>query len=497
MIARGRMTGRVAASLVLLAGVYLPGVALAVDMSAFHGPAPVADLAEGLLPSVVNIATSQNVDDDNATPLPQVPKGSPFEDLFDDFYKNKDGKSGNHKVSSLGSGFVIDPAGYIVTNNHVIENADDIEVIFSDGTKLKAKLVGTDTKTDLSVLKVDSPEPLKAVKFGDSRKMRIGDWVMAIGNPFGLGGSVTLGIVSARGRNINAGPYDNFIQTDAAINKGNSGGPLFNMQGEVIGINTAIISPSGGSIGIGFAVPTELAQNVIEQLKTYGETRRGWLGVRIQPVPEDLEKAAGLKSGHGALIGSIIDGGPMAHGPLKAGDVVISFGGKDIAESRDLVRMVAESPLDREIEMTIFRDGSRQTVKVKLTRQPEEKETAKADEQADPKGDGDNGDPSVKTAQGAVLGMELTPLTEDKRVAGKIAKGVEGLLITRVEPGSEAERKGLKVGEVIEEVAQEFVATPDAMAEKVQKLKSEGRRSIHLMVADATGALRFIGIPLE
>lgn len=460
-----------------------------------NGPTPVADLAEGLLGAVVNIATSQNVDDDDAAPLPQVPKGSPFEDLFEDFYKNRQGKGSNHKVNSLGSGFVIDPAGYIVTNNHVIENADDIEVIFSDGSKLQAKLIGTDTKTDLSLLKVEPPEPLKAVKFGDSKVMRIGDWVMAIGNPFGLGGSVTLGIVSARGRNINAGPYDNFIQTDAAINKGNSGGPLFNMRGEVIGINTAIISPSGGSIGIGFAVPSELAENVIKQLRDYGETRRGWLGVRIQPVPDDLAKSAGIKTGRGALVSSVIDGGPVAKGPLKTGDVIISFAGKEIAESRDLVRTVAESPIDQDLDIVVFRDGKRETFKVKLAQLPEDKTAEAKDkdtEQADPKAGGED-----EAEAGDLLGMSLVALDDETRAAHSIAKSVEGLLITEVEQGSAADQKGLKAGEVIVEVAQEFVATPEAMAEKVAKLKSDGRRAIHLMVANPQGDLRFVAVPLD
>ncbi|WP_321377706.1 Do family serine endopeptidase [Rhizobium sp.] len=460
-----------------------------------RGPAPVADIAESLLGAVVNIATSQNVDDEDAAPVPQVPKGSPFEDLFEDFYKKREGKSNNHKVSSLGSGFVIDPAGYIVTNNHVIENADDIEIIFSDGAKLKAKLVGTDTKTDLSLLKVEPTEPLKSVKFGDSRKMRIGDWVMAIGNPFGLGGSVTLGIVSARGRNINAGPYDNFIQTDAAINKGNSGGPLFNMNGEVIGINTAIISPSGGSIGIGFAVPTELAENVIAQLREYGETRRGWLGVRIQPVPDDLAKHAGIKIGRGALVSSVIDGGPVAKGPIQMGDVIITFNGKDIDESRDLVRTVAESPIDRDLDVVIFRGGQRQTLKVKLARLPDEKvDDAKDKDQADPKADkGTVDDDSTD----AILGMNLATLDDEKRSANAIAESVEGLLITDVEKGSPADQKGLKVGEVIVEVAQEFVDTPEALIEKITKLKSDGRRSVYFMVASPRGDLRFVSVPLE
>ncbi|HBF28600.1 MAG TPA: serine protease [Rhizobium sp.] len=493
---RGTTTGLLM-SVIVGSAVCLGGVMTHVSaaFAEMRGPAPVADIAESLLGAVVNIATSQNVDDEDAAPVPQVPKGSPFEDLFEDFYKKREGKSNNHKVSSLGSGFVIDPAGYIVTNNHVIENADDIEIIFSDGAKLKAKLVGTDTKTDLSLLKVEPTEPLKSVKFGDSRKMRIGDWVMAIGNPFGLGGSVTLGIVSARGRNINAGPYDNFIQTDAAINKGNSGGPLFNMNGEVIGINTAIISPSGGSIGIGFAVPTELAENVIAQLREYGETRRGWLGVRIQPVPDDLAKHAGIKIGRGALVSSVIDGGPVAKGPIQMGDVIITFNGKDIDESRDLVRTVAESPIDRDLDVVIFRGGQRQTLKVKLARLPDEKvDDAKDKDQADPKADkGTVDDDSTD----AILGMNLATLDDEKRSANAIAESVEGLLITDVEKGSPADQKGLKVGEVIVEVAQEFVDTPEALIEKITKLKSDGRRSVYFMVASPRGDLRFVSVPLE
>jgi serine protease Do len=267
-----------------------------------HGPDSVADLAAGLLDAVVNISTSQNVKNDDQAPMPQVPEGSPFQDFFDEFFKGQGGEGGNRQrtVNSLGSGFVIDPTGFIVTNNHVIEGADDIEVNFANGSKLKAKLIGTDTKTDLALLKVEPKKPLTAVPFGDSRQMRIGDWVMAIGNPFGLGGTVTVGIISARGRNINAGPYDNFIQTDAAINKGNSGGPLFNMKGEVIGINTAIISPSGGSIGIGFSVPTELAQNIINQLREFGETHRGWLGVRIQPVTDEIAESLKMETPKGS-----------------------------------------------------------------------------------------------------------------------------------------------------------------------------------------------------
>ncbi len=499
-----------------------------------QGPDSVADLASGLLGAVVNISTSQSVADEGEGPLPQVPEGSPFQELFEDFYRNREGAEPNSKVNSLGSGFVIDPTGFIVTNNHVIENADDIEVIFSDGSKLKAKLIGTDTKTDLSVLKVEPPQPLTSVKFGDSKKMRIGDWVMAIGNPFGLGGSVTVGIISASGRNINAGPYDNFIQTDAAINKGNSGGPLFNMNGEVIGINTAIISPSGGSIGIGFAVPTELAENIVNQLIEFGETRRGWLGVRIQPVSDEVAESMKIGRARGALISGVVEGGPVANGPIQVGDIVTSFNGRAIAETRDLTRIVAESPIGEPLDVVILRDGKEQTVKVTLGRleddevasnepdpetvvEPGEEGTAPEDQDGDtPSDDPQSGEeaPQAKEAPGdtpgaedqaqqaapvteGLIGVELSELDDAKRQSFSIAEGVEGVLITRVLPGSKAEGKGLKVGEVIVEVAQEFMKTPQQVAQKLTSIKGEGRRSGYLMIADSDGNLRLVAVPLE
>ncbi|QLF70796.1 Do family serine endopeptidase [Peteryoungia desertarenae] len=479
-----------------------------------NGPESVADLAAGLLGAVVNISTSQNVREEGRGPLPRVPEGSPFEDLFEDFYQNREGGGGSNRVNSLGSGFVIDPAGFIVTNNHVIENADDIEVIFSDGTKLKATLVGTDPKTDLSVLKVEPDKPLVSVKLGDSRKMRIGDWVMAIGNPFGLGGSVSVGIISASGRNINAGPYDNFIQTDAAINKGNSGGPLFNMNGEVIGINTAIISPSGGSIGIGFSVPTELAENIINQLVEFGETRRGWLGVRIQPVTDEIAKSLAMDRARGAMISGVVEGGPVASGPIEVGDVILSFDNKVINETRDLTRIVAESAIGTPLDVVILRDGEEQTVQVTLGRL-EDEEVASADgssadggETADELGSSENGDQGgadgsdSDTAESAplsegLIGVELSSLTDELRTRYDIADGVEGVLISKVLPGSRAEERGLKAGDVIVEVSQEFLKTPQEVAEALASLKGEGRRSAYLMIADAKGDLRLIAVPLE
>ncbi|MGK9054159.1 Do family serine endopeptidase [Neorhizobium sp. CSC1952] len=477
------------------------------------GPASIADLAEGLLDAVVNISTSQSVKDQGAGPQPQIQEGSPFQEFFEDFFDSPGNQNGNQKVSSLGSGFVIDPSGFVVTNNHVIEGADDIEVVFPNGSKLKATLVGTDTKTDLSVLKVEPKTPLKAVRFGDSRRMRIGDWVMAIGNPFGLGGSVTLGIISARGRNINAGPYDNFIQTDAAINKGNSGGPLFNMRGEVIGINTAIISPSGGSIGIGFAVPTELAENIVHQLIEFGETRRGWLGVRIQPVTDDVAASLGLDRARGALVSGVVTEGPIKNGEIKAGDVILNFDGQPVNEMRDLPRIVAESPVGKEVDVVILRDGKEQTVKVPLGRLEDSAEPQEdAGQPVLPEDQGNDmtapdngapGDQQGQTDQGAdqgpavTFGMTLAALDEERRKSFGIAESVEGVVITAVEPNSPAAQKGLKVGEVVVEVAQDFVENPEDVVKRINMLKSEGRRNAHVMIADPAGNLRFVALPLE
>ena len=468
------------------------------------GPDSVADLAEGLLDAVVNISTSQNVKDEDKAPMPQVPEGSPFQDFFDEFFKGEGGEGSNQPqtVNSLGSGFVIDPSGFIATNNHVIEGADDIEVNFANGSKLKAKLVGTDPKTDLALLKVEPKVPLKAVPFGDSRTMRIGDWVMAIGNPFGLGGSVTVGIISARGRNINAGPYDNFIQTDAAINRGNSGGPLFNMKGEVIGINTAIISPSGGSIGIGFSVPTELAQNIFTQLRDFGETRRGWLGVRIQPVTDDIAESLGMTETKGALVAGIIKGGPVDNGSIETGDVIIRFDGKDVEEMRDLPRVVAESPVGKAVDVVLLRDGKEMNVKVTLGRLEDGEKLAGAEDDATQEETADGttpeaGEQAEPTKTETVLGMAIGDLDEDARKTFEIVESVKGVVITEVTPDSAAAERGIVPGDVIVEIGQEAVTTADEVKTRVAKLKSEDRRNALLMIANRTGALRYITVRID
>lgn len=459
-----------------------------------NGPTSVADLVEGLMGAVVNISTSQTVETPSRNNPPRnSPDGAPFQEFFDDFFQDRDngGSNPSRNVSSLGSGFVIDPNGVVVTNNHVIQDADNIEVIFSDGRRLKAELLGADPKTDLAVLKVEPKEPLVSVPFGDSKSMRIGDWVMAIGNPFGLGGSVSIGIVSAIGRDINSGPYDNYIQTDAAINRGNSGGPLFNMRGEVIGINTAIISPSGGSIGIGFSVPTELAENVIIQLRDFGETRRGWLGVRIQPVTDDIAESLGMDTAKGALVAGVITDGPV-DGVMQAGDIVIKFDNKDVGTVRDLPRIVAESPVGKEVDVEILRKGKMQTIKVKLGRLEDgEKKLAQANSD-------DNSVTEEETRQVVeLMGMELTEITEALREEFGISEEIEGVLINAVDEGSKAYSKEVDAGQVIVEVAQEEVKKPEDVQKIIKKLKADGRRNAFFMIANQNGELRFVTLRIE
>lgn len=466
-----------------IAGVITPAQAQTVN-----GPVSVADLAEGLLDAVVNISTSQKVAQRRPNvPLPKVPEGSPFQDFFDELLPDRPGGKGKKKPrsrSSLGSGFVIDASGIVVTNNHVIANADEITVNFADGTKLKAELIGKDSKVDIAILRVKPDKPLKAVKFGDSKKSRIGDWVMAIGNPLGLSGTVTLGIVSAINRDINSGPYDSFIQTDAAINRGNSGGPLFNMDGDVIGINTAIISPSGGSIGLGFSIPSSLAKNVVDQLVKYGETRRGWLGVQIQTVTEEIAETLGMKEAKGALVGDVVPNGPAAKSDIKSGDVILTFDGKDVKQMRDLPRIVADTPVEKEVEVIVLRKGKEITLGVSVGRLEDGEKQIAANKKKDEKDDA----PTAKTA----LGLTLGEITEDLREAEDIDVAVNGVYILKVEDGSNAQDKGIKAGEVIVEVGQEAVANGDDVIAQIKKLKEDGRKNALLMVSTKSGDIRFV-----
>jgi serine protease Do len=384
---------------------------------------------------------------------------------------------------------VVDSSGIVITNNHVIGDANEISVIFHDGTKLKAEIIGKDAKIDIAVLRVKSDKPLKAVPFGDSDKMRPGDWVIAIGNPFGLGGSVSAGIVSARGRNIESGPYDNYIQTDAAINKGNSGGPLFNMNGEVIGINTAILSPTGGSVGIGFAVPSANAVPVIDQLKQFGETRRGWLGVRIQNVDEPTAEALGLGTARGALVAGVDDRGPSKPAGLEVGDVIVKFDGKDVKDSRDLPRIVASTPVGKAVDVQVVRKGKEMTKSVTLGRLEDGEKTQQA---------GLN-QPSTEAPAAArkVVGLELSGLNEELRRRFSIKEDVKGVVVTRVDPNSPAADKRIQPGEVVVEVGQEPVNSPADVTRRVDALKKDGRKSALLLVSNPQGEVRFVAVAIE
>nr|WP_224408211.1 DegQ family serine endoprotease [Afifella sp. IM 167] len=460
-------------------------------------PAPdsFADLAEGLLGSVVNISTSQRVKVSRGIPVPEVPDGSPFQEFFEDFFNRNRGDSEqpSRRVQSLGSGFVIDPSGIIATNNHVIADADEIIANFADGTKLKAEVIGRDTKTDLALLKVDPPKPLKAVSFGDSEALRIGDWVMAIGNPFGFGGTVTVGIVSALERDINSGPYDKFIQTDASINRGNSGGPLFDLDGKVVGINTAIISPTGGSIGIGFAVPAEIAVPVLDQLRQYGETRRGWLGVRIQEVTDEIAESLGMNTARGALIAGVTESGPAAEAGIVPGDVVVKFDGRDVPSMRDLPGIVADTPVGKDVKVTVLRKGQELEVTAKLGRLEEDEQLVAGetggDEQAAPE---ENPDSSV-----SALGLTLKPLTPEARTDFGIPDETQGVLVAEVETGSAAEEHQIQAGDVIMEVGQEAVSTPEDVSARLTELRRQDRQSALMLIASPSGDLRFVALRLD
>ncbi len=466
--------------------------------AAARGPENIADVAEQVIDAVVNISTSQRVDAKLGN-MPDLPLGSPMEEFFVEFFKNRRGQGGPgeadrspRRINSLGSGFIIDASGVVVTNNHVIADADEIHVILNDGTKLPAELIGKDTKSDLALLRVHPDTPLKAVKFGDSDKLRLGEWVIAIGNPFSLGGTVTAGIVSARHRDINSGPYDNYIQTDAAINRGNSGGPLFDLNGDVIGINTAIISPSGGSIGIGFAVPSNTAVAVINQLRQFGETRRGWLGVRIQQVTDDIAESLSIKPPRGALVAGIDDRGPAKPGGIEPGDVVVKFDGHDIKEMHDLPRIVADTPVGKDVEIVVIRKGKEETHTVKIGRLEDGEKLAAADAKK-------NAVPEQKSVVQKTLGLELSSLSDDLRKKFKVRDSVKGVLVTAVDPNvaSAASDKRLSPGDVIVEVQYEAVGNPGDLRTRLDALKSQGKKVAVLLVSNGDGETRFVALSLQ
>jgi serine protease Do len=465
-----------------------------------RGPEGIADVAEKVIDAVVNISTSQTIDAKGGGAMPQLPPGSPFEEFFDDFFKNRrgpggggpGGKSGEfapRKTNSLGSGFIIDTSGIVVTNNHVIADADEINVILNDGTKIKAEIVGVDKKTDLAVLKFKPPKPLIAVKFGDSDKIRLGEWVVAIGNPFSLGGTVTAGIVSAKNRDISQGPYDSYIQTDAAINRGNSGGPLFNLDGEVIGVNTLIISPTGGSIGLGFAVPSKTVAGVVEQLQKFGELRRGWLGVRIQQVTDEIAESLNIKPARGALVAGIDDKGPAKPAGIEPGDVVVKFDGKDVKDPKDLSRIVADTTVGKEVDVVVIRKGNEEIHKVTLGRLEDTDKVQQANAKPN--------EPAEKPVTQKALGLDLASLSKDLRTKYKIKDSVKGVIVTGVDTASDAAEKRLSAGDVIVEVAQEAVSSAADIKNRVEKLKKDGKKSVLLLVSNGDGELRFVALGVQ
>lgn len=458
---------------------------VAQALVALARPESFADLADRVSPAVVNITTSTVVAE-GAGPSPIVPEGSPFEDFFREFRDRSGDGDRPRRSSALGSGFVISEDGFVVTNNHVIEAADEIIIEFFSGEELVAEVIGTDPKTDIALLKVKADQPLPFVTFGDSDTARVGDWVMAMGNPLGQGFSASAGIVSARNRAL-SGTYDDYIQTDAAINRGNSGGPLFNMDAQVIGVNTAILSPTGGSIGIGFSMASNVVTRVIDQLKEYGETRRGWLGVRIQDVTEDVAEAMGLEEVRGALVTDVPDG-PAAEAGMQAGDVILSFDGTQVDDTRGLVRQVGNTEVGKAVRVTVFREGKTQTLKVTLGR----REVAEgAIPTAQP-----GADTPEEPSEQEMMGLTISPLDDELRGQLDLGSDVTGLVVTDVDNLSEAYEKGVRAGDLITEAGQQNVASISDLEDRISEARDAGRKSILLLIR-RSGEPRFVALPID
>ncbi|MGI9436494.1 MAG: DegQ family serine endoprotease [Geminicoccaceae bacterium] len=489
----GRFYQRLVSSGLVLALLLMSAV-VSPSVEARTPPGSFADIVEKIAPAVVNISTSKAIGRGQGSgelPFPQPPPGSPFEDFFREFFdrdRAPDQQPQSRRTSSLGSGFVVDPDGYVVTNNHVIAEADEIQVVFGDESTYEAELIGKDSKTDLALLKIkDGNKSFPSVEFADSDTVRVGDWMIAIGNPFGLGNTVTAGIISARSRDIRAGPYDDFLQVDAPINRGNSGGPSFNLDGKVIGINTAIFSPSGGNVGIGFAIPANLALPVINSLKEEGRVKRGWLGVRIQTVTEEIAESMGLNEASGALVASVTSGGPAQVAAIEPGDVVLEFDGKKIDRMRGLPRIVAETEIGKAVEVRIWRRGEEQTVDVTLGELPEDEELAALSEES-----GSEGVPGGSSAIDP-LGVTIASLTDEMRERFELPGESRGVVITEVNEGSTAGEENLRPGDVIVEVGQEEVNSPPEVAAKVNQAQEEDKKSVLLLI-DRKGDLRFVAL---
>jgi serine protease Do len=434
-------------------------------------PDSFADLAAKVTPAVVNISSTHHAaasSDQDQMPF-DFPKGSPFEKFFHD----RQGQKGGEDMTALGSGFIIDSSGYIVTNNHVVEDATDIHVTLNDGKDFPAKLIGADKKTDLALLKIESTKPLPTVSFGNSDVARVGDWVLAVGNPFGLGGTVTTGIISARSRDIHSGPFDDFLQIDASINRGNSGGPTFNLAGDVIGINSAIYSPNGGSVGIGFAIPSNEAKPVLDALREHGRVDRGWIGVEIQPVTPDIAASVGLADAAGSLVTAVQPNGPAAAAKMEQGDVILSFNGQNVGEIRDLPRIVAATPAGKAVDVVIWRDGARKILSVTVAQMKQDDQVAAAE---------DTGSSQQTGAAGRVLGVQLATLTADLRQQLGLADDVKGVVVTDVAEGSPAAKEGMRQGDIIEQVARRKVSDPADVDQMVQQAVAAKKTAVLLLV---------------
>lgn len=491
------IAGAVTAALVSAQLLSLPQNAVAVpkpqvsaDSSVHYGPPSFADLAEQVKPAVVSIAITGKTNLIARAPghefkMPQFPEGSPFGEFFKHFYDGQRGMSGEdnnleREFQAVGSGFVISADGYVVTNNHVVENAEEISVIMQDGTRYEATIKGVDPKTDLALLKVKGDKSLPYVELGDSDNARVGEWVVAVGNPFGLGGTVTAGIVSARGRDIHSGPFDDFIQIDAPINRGNSGGPLFDNQGRVIGVNTAIYSPTGGNVGIGFAIPSNMARDIIAQLKTNGKVARGWLGVQIQPITDEIAESLDLKDNHGALVAGVEPGSPAEHGGIKRGDVIVSMNGEKVDDFKDLPKLVAKAKAGNDSIFEVERQGKTHKIEVEIGSMPnDDVKVALADD--------------AKSDDTPKLGVYLAELTPEARQRYRIDKDTEGVLVAGVQNGSPASKAGIRAGSVINMVGQETVKSPEDVITKVKEAAKEKKSAVVLMV-EQDGAQRFVAV---
>jgi len=444
-----------------------------------------ADLVAKVKPAVVNISTTEKRASakDGAGGMPETPfpPGSPMAEMFKKFFDQQQHRMPDRQPRhAAGSGFIIDPAGYIVTNNHVVDGASKVTVTLDDGTIHTAAVKGRDEKTDLALLKIDTDKKLPYVEFGESEKTRVGDWVVAVGNPFGLGGTVTAGILSANGRNIGAGPYDDFLQFDAPINPGNSGGPLFDQSGKVIGVSSAIYSPSGGNVGIGFAVPASLAKTVIADLRDHGSVERGWLGVQMQPVTPPLAKAMGLSSTNGVVVNKVEADSPAAKAKLQQGDVITAFNGQTVKTGRDLAMHVAGTRANTSAKLTVWRDGKEQTVEVTVGQMQSEKAAKAGDEQREETGP---------------VGLSLAPLTPKMRERLELGEDAKGVVVAKVAPDSRAAESGLKTGDVIVRVGNDPVTTPEEASAKIKAAEKAKKEAVPLLIA-REGTTYYLALPL-